>query len=198
MFIQAIRGRTSDAAGLQGKLEEWKERLRPGAEGFLGSTAGVADDGTAIMIARFESEEAARRNSDKPEQGVWWAETSKFFDGDPTFSDYTEVVTQREGGSDDAGFVQVIQGRAKDLKRARELDQEFEESGGRPDLIGTTTGYKDDGEFTTVAYFTSEKEAREGETQEMPPKMQEAMQEWMSLLENQTYIDLRDPWMTSK
>jgi hypothetical protein len=199
MFIQVIRGRTSDASGFKGKIDEWKERLMPDSIGYIGSTGGVADDGTAILVARFESEDAARQNSNRPEQDAWWAETSKYFDDDPTFADYTDVEIQKQGGSDDAGFVQVIQGRVKDLKRARELDEEFSDMGdARPDLIGSVTGYSSDGDFTTVAYFTSEKEAREGESKEMPPEMQEGMKEWMSLMDNPTYIDLRDPWLTTK
>ena len=35
---------------------------------------GMCDDGTFVALARFESAEAARRNSDRPEQGEWWAE----------------------------------------------------------------------------------------------------------------------------
>jgi len=198
MFIQVIRGRTSDPAGLKGKIDEWQERLMPESIGYLGSTAGVADDGTFIMSARFESEEAARRNSDRQEQGDWWEETSKYFDGEPTFSDYTDVVTQRKGGSDDAGFVQFIQGRVKDLARAKQLDEEFQDVGERPDLIGTITGYKDDGEFTTVAYFTNEAEARKGEAEEPSPEMKASMDEWMSLMETPSYVDIREPWMVTK
>jgi hypothetical protein len=198
MFMQVIRGHTNDPQGLKGKMDEWKERLMPGAIGYLGSTGGVADDGTAVLVARFDSVEAARENSNRPEQDAWWAEASKYFDDDPTFSDYTQIRTQRAGGSDDAGFVQLIQGRVKDTKRAQELDEEFGDMGGRPDLIGATTGYNDAGEFTTVAYFTSEAEAREGESQELPAEMQEGMKEWMELMDNPSYIDLRDPWLTSK
>jgi hypothetical protein len=198
VFIQVIRGHTSDPAGFKRRIDEWKQSLMPGSIGFIGSTGGVADDGTAVLSARFESAEAAKKNSDRAEQDAWWQETSKYFDEDPTFSDYTNVRTQRAGGSDDAGFVQVIQGRVKDPARAQQLDEEFEDVGGRPDMIGVTTGYTDDGDFTSVAYFKSEKEAREGEAQEPPPEMKKAMEEWMSLVESPTYIDIRDPWLITK
>jgi hypothetical protein len=198
MFIQVIRGHTSDPAGFKRRIDEWKSTLMPGSVGFIGSTGGVADDGTAVLSARFESEEAAKKNSDRPEQDAWWQETSKYFDEDPAFFDYTKVQTQRAGGSDDAGFVQIIQGRVKDVARAEQLDKEFEDVGGRPDLIGVTTGYGDSGDFTSIAYFTTEEEARAGESQEQPPEMQAGMEEWMSLMENPTYIDLRDPWLLTK
>ena len=29
-------------------------------------------DGRMVALVRFDSEEAARRNSDRPEQGAWW------------------------------------------------------------------------------------------------------------------------------
>jgi hypothetical protein len=198
MFIQVVRGHTNDPDGFKRRIDEWKDTLMPGSIGFIGSTSGIADDGTAVLSARFESEDAAKKNSDRPEQDAWWQETSKYFDEDPIFSNYTNVRIQRAGGSDDAGFVQVIQGRVKDVARAQELDKEFEDFGGRPDLIGTTTGYSDDGDFTSLAYFTSEEEARVGEKQEPPPEMKAGMEEWMSLMETPSYIDIRDPWLITK
>ena len=75
MVEQVIQGRTSDEAGLRAALDRWVEELAPGSIGWLGSTEGVTDDGTFIGVARFESAEAARRNSDRPEPGRWGAET---------------------------------------------------------------------------------------------------------------------------
>ncbi len=68
MFVQVIQGRAKDPAGLRKQFQAWDNELRPRATGFLGSTAGVSDDGEFIALARFESEEAARANSDSPEQ----------------------------------------------------------------------------------------------------------------------------------
>ena len=61
MFVQVIQGRTSDAQGLRAAVDRWHEELAPGAEGWLGSTGGVTEDGRAIAVVRFETEEAARR-----------------------------------------------------------------------------------------------------------------------------------------
>ncbi len=69
MFVQVITARTSDAAQVRAALDRWNEELAPGAEGWLGSTSGVTEDGRLVALARFESEEAAQRNSDRPEQG---------------------------------------------------------------------------------------------------------------------------------
>jgi hypothetical protein len=57
---------------------------------------------------RFDSAEVARRNSERPEQGAWWAETEKCFDGPVTFFDCPQVDVWMQGGSDDAGFVHVV------------------------------------------------------------------------------------------
>ena len=43
MFVQAFEGRVADQDGLRRQLERWMTELRPGAHGFLGSTAGVTD-----------------------------------------------------------------------------------------------------------------------------------------------------------
>ena len=196
MFIQVMQGKTGSADGMRRQLDRWEQELRPGAKGYLGATGGVSEDGTVIMLVRFESEEAARANSDRPEQGEWWNEASGAFDGEVTFRDCTEVETRLAGGSDEAGFVQVMQGRARDKNRLRELEEEFMPKLAelRPDIIGSVRAW--DGDFFTQAiYFTSEAEARKGESS--MPGGGDDLQEYTSLVEDLTYIDLKDPWLRS-
>lgn len=50
MFIQVITGATSDREGLLGQADRWQDELRPGATGYLGSTAGVTDDGEYLDL----------------------------------------------------------------------------------------------------------------------------------------------------
>ena len=119
MFVQVIMGKVSDAGALRAALDRWIRDLAPGAVGWLGSTSGVADDGTGITFARFASREAAQRNSERPEQHQWWMETSKLFSGEVTFHDCDDAMTWMDGGSDDAGFVQVMTGRVSDPQRAK-------------------------------------------------------------------------------
>jgi len=201
VFVQVFQGSVGDAAGVERALDDWVERLAPGAAGWLGSTAGVTDDGMFVGVARFASAEAARRNSDRPEQGEWWAATSKFFSGEVVFHDCSEVETARAGGSDEAGFVQVIQGRTTDVARLRELSAQFgmRLPSLRPDLLGFLVGIHDagGGMFTEVAYFTSEDGARHGERQEPPEEARELLEEEMSLMQDVTYFDLRRPWLHS-
>lgn len=199
MFIQAFQGPVADAEGLRRQLNAWLADLAPGAEGWLGTTAGVTDGGEFIAVVRFESQAAAQRNSDRPEQGQWWADTEPLFAGPVTFHDYTDTDLILDGGSDAAGFVQVIQGRVTDLARARalesELEPQLEES--RPDVIGGAVGWDDDGGFTQTVYFTSEAEAREGERRTEGEPASGAGAEWQTLVESARYLDLRDPWLWS-
>ena len=71
MFVQVIRGQVTDPEQVQAALDRWSLQLAAGAPGWLGTTAGVTGDGRFVALARFESEEAARRNSDRPEQDQW-------------------------------------------------------------------------------------------------------------------------------
>ena len=119
MFVQVIQGQVSDAGQARAALDRWVQELAPGAIGWLGSTAGVTEDGRFIELARFESEEAARRNSERPEQDQWWTETSKLFTGEATFRDSSDVTVDVNGDPDNARFVQVMQGRGSDPDRAR-------------------------------------------------------------------------------
>ncbi|HET6394968.1 MAG TPA: hypothetical protein VFG13_19230 [Blastococcus sp.] len=200
MFVQVIQGRTSDAEGLRAAMDRWMEELAPGAVGWLGSTGGVTDDGRAIVVARFESEEDARSNSDRPEQGAWWAGTEGLFDGGATFLDSTDVAVDLQGDPDRAGFVQVMRGRTRDPERARQLMSQDPEQWAafRPDVLGTLEIRHDDGAYTVVLWFTSEAEAREGERKEVPLELRASMEEMGKLAIGDTeYLDLRTPLIRS-
>ena len=97
MFAQIIRGKVSDPDAVRPVVDRWMNELGPTATGWLGSTSGATDDGQLFVLVRFESEEAARANSDKPEQGAWWAEMEKLFDGEATFQDSNDVQVDTSG-----------------------------------------------------------------------------------------------------
>ena len=126
MFVQLIEGRTTDAEGLKRQGDRWQAEVRPGAIGYLGVTSGVTDDGRSIAIVRFESEEAARANSERPEQSAWWADTAKFFEGDVDFTESSDVTEFLGGGSDEAGFVQVMKVTGVDRAQVERLDASFD------------------------------------------------------------------------
>ena len=198
MFVQVIKGRVADPARVKAALDRWAEELAPGAEGWLGTTAGVTEDGRFIAAARFESEDAARRNSDRPEQDRWWSETSRLFDGEPSFSDSSEVDVDTNGDPATATFVQVMQGRTSDPERARRMmaDDSTDWRSFRPDMLGSVAAGHDGGAYTMVMWFTSEAEAREGERKEPPPELKAQMEEMGSLSVGEPeFFDLKDPWM---
>jgi len=193
MLVQVIEGKLKDADLLNRQVERWRQEIKPGAKGYLGSTSGVAADGRSIAVIRFESEADARANSERAEQGAWWNETSKAFDGDPSFTESSDTDLLLGGGSNDAGFVQVMKGKAKNAAALRTWSKEHEGhlKEIRPDLIGGLDIYQPDGSFISVAYFTSEAEARKNE-QKMgeDPLMGEYMSHMAGEME---FLDITDP-----
>ena len=138
MFVQVIQGKVSDERQLRRCMDRWAEELQPGATGYLGSTSGIREDGMFILLVRFESHEAAVRNSERPEQGAWWAETEQCFDGPVSFMDCPDPMEWLGGGSDDAGFVQIMEGHTTDSDRLRELLTQSSDRlhSVRPEIIG--------------------------------------------------------------
>lgn len=200
MFVQVIRGRATSPEQVHAALDRWSGQLAAGAEGWLGSTAGVTRDGRFVALARFESAEAARRNSDRPEQGQWWAQTAELFTGEVTFRDSSDVTVDVPGDPDQAGFVQVMQGRASDLGRARELmaQNPDEWAAFRPDVIGSVTVGHQGGAYTLAFYFSSERAAREGERKEPPAQLKALMEELNQLnIGEPEFLDLTQPWLYS-
>jgi len=200
MFVQIIQAQTSDPAGVKAAVDRWRTDLAPGATGWLGSTGGVTDDGTMIAMVRFESEEAARRNSDRPEQGQWWSQMSELLTSDPTFTESDDVVLDLVGDPNQAHFVQVMKGHGSDPQRARELmGQHHDEwAAFRPDVLGSVVAMDESGDYTMAMYFTTEAEARAGEKKQPPPELKAEMDEMMSLNQGPPeFYDLKHPWMTS-
>jgi quinol monooxygenase YgiN len=196
MFVQVIKGRTNDAEGLQRQADRWMAEVRPDAVGYLGGTFGIADDGTFIVIARFEDESAATANSQRAEQQAWWETTAAYIDGEPTFRESSDVTTMFEGGSDDAGFVQVMEGTVTDRAKAEAWetpDMLAQLRAARPDLIGGLRVWLADGAFVEAAYFTSEEEARKGESS---ADFTGPQQEYTELFGEMTFTDLRHPQLS--
>jgi hypothetical protein len=200
VFVQVIQGQVADAGQVRAALDRWAAEVAPGAVGWLGSTAGVTEDGRFIALARFESEEAARRNSGRSEQDRWWAETSRLFSGEATFKDSSDVAVDLVGEPDEAGFVQVMQGRTSDPDRARELmaEDSTDWASFRPDILGSVAVGHEGGAYTMAIYFTSEAEAREGERREPPPELRAEMEEMDALSVGEPeFFDLKEPWLYS-
>ena len=196
MFIQAITGTVTDVDTMQRLADRWQAELRPGAIGYLGTTEGLTDDNRFVVLARFESAEAAARNSALPAQDAWWQEMAKVTDN-VVVHDCSRVATLFGGGKDDAGFVQVMQGRIKDRAKADEFFARTAEAekvlgGARPDVIGEVVAFHDDGDtYTDAVYFSSEAEARANESKPLPPEAQEMMDDMDAAIEITEFLDLR-------
>jgi hypothetical protein len=198
MFVQVISGRVKDLAGIERLDERWHDELRPGATGFLGSTTGATPDGRFFAASRWESADAASANSGRPEQDAWWSEMQQFV-SDVDFHDCNRVMLLGGGGSDAAGFVQVMQGHVDDpgnIDRLESLfgDQEDVMKEARPDILGEVIAVHDDGNgYSNLVYFTSEADARANEGKELPPAAAAMLEEAMKLAPIDAYFDLTEP-----
>ena len=199
MFIQVIQAKVSDEAGLRAELDRWMEELGPGATGYLGTTAGITEDGRFIALARFESAEAAQANSERPEQGAWFADVEKHFDGPADFLNSERVVEFLDGGSDDAGFVQIMRGQSDDVRRMHDVLSAHDDAlrEGRPEIIGGLMVEAEGGRYVDAIYFRSEDAAREGEGKEPPEEIRGELDEGWKLMGDVTYFDLKDPILRS-
>jgi len=185
MFIQVTQGRATNPPGIRRDLGRWRRQLAAGADGWLGSTTGITEDGWSLSVIRFASEDHARRNGERPEQREWWRDASQHL-ARVVFHDARKVHTYLDGGSDAAGFVQIIQGRTDDMARMASLRDHRE----APHILGRTLAEHDDrpGEFTQTTYFSSEQDARRAEQE--PSELR-------SLMTNLRSFDLRDPQLLS-
>lgn len=199
MFIQVIQGQCKDPDGVRRLTEEWRERMAPTVVGWLGGTYGITDDDRFVGVVRFESREAAARSAATPEQAAWLDRLRDCFDGELMFHDCDNAMMFLGGGSDEAGFVQVIQGRVTDADRFRHMFEEpmdlLHEH--RPEIIGGTVAVDKDGYFTETVAFRTEAEAREGEKKEMPEEIRREMERDMALTQDVVYLDLHRPWFAS-
>jgi len=193
MFIQVFHGALSDPGLWARQVDKWRAEIRPLTTGFLGFTTGTTRDGHMITVVRFDSAETAGADSSLPEQGAWFEETSKAFAGPIEFHDCPDVDVLLGGGSDRAGFVQVMRGRAKDPAEMRRVQHEIEAELERirPDLLGATIGWESGGEFIQASYFTSENEAR---TNEKAMADNPLFQRFMAQIDGGlTFYDLAEP-----
>jgi hypothetical protein len=193
MFVQIIEGRTSDPEALVAQGDAWDRDVRPGAIGYLGVTAGVTADGRTIAIVRFEDEASARANAARPEQTAWFEGMAKLYDGEPTFTESSDVTLWLDGGSDDAGFVQVMRSSGVDRAQIEKMDEAFESHTHlRPDLLGGIRIWTGPDSCVDVAYFTNEADARKGEQAEMPEELMKVMAEFEGTGTTE-YFDLPEP-----
>jgi hypothetical protein len=196
VFIQVMQGRALDPPGIRRELNRWHRQLATDADGWLGATAGVTEDGWSIVVMHFDSEQQAHRNSDRPEHRAWWREAAQHL-GEVAFHDAPTVRLFGDGRSDRAGYVQVIQGHIDDLERMASLGGDQEEVLAReaPHILGVTVAEHADrpGDFTQILYFTSEQDARRFEVEPLTDADESAQEERRGLMTDLRSFDLREP-----
>jgi hypothetical protein len=192
MFVQIIKGKTTNPEAMMALGEKWQQELRPGATGYLGSTIGAASDGTFFAAIQFTDDVAAKANSERPEQDAFFKEMSQYIDGEPAFRESSDTSLLFDGPSDKATFVQVMESTCKDRAKAEAMESgEMLDAlrAARPDLLGGLRVWDGD-QAVEVAYFTSEADARTGESSSDFGGTQE---EFMSLYDNMTFTDIPNP-----
>jgi hypothetical protein len=116
-------------------------------------------------------------------------------DGPVEFHDCDDVMLFMDGGSDQAGFVQVIEGKVDDPGRIKAMLADttmLHEM--RPEIIGGTLAIEADGSFIETIAFRDEDSAREGEKTPPPP---EVASELESMMVGARFYDLHHPWFES-
>jgi hypothetical protein len=196
MFIQLMQGRVQDAAGARREVERWSGALGVDAPGWLGLTAGVTDGGEFVAVLRFDGEPAATANDERPEMAAWRASLERCLSGPVRLGRCPYVRVIKGGGSDQAGFVRIVQGRVIDARRLAALQSEVERALERDaHVVGIIVAdHGDGGRFTEVTYFTSERAARTAE-REMPVDRAVQLGMVRSYMENLELLELPAPWL---
>lgn len=197
MFIQMVQGRCSRQDEMRALVDDWSAMMadRPG---WLGGTYGFTDDGRFLGVVRFESSQACKESASQPDAGLWWASAASLCDGPCEIHESEDVTMMLDGGSDDAGFVQVMKGRVGDADRMRHLVSDEMSSmlhEARPEILGATMAIEADGHFVETIAFTDEASARRGEQLDMPADVRD---ELMTAMADVEYVDLHQPWFASR
>jgi hypothetical protein len=115
------------------------------------------------------------------------------FETPPTIDESADVQLLLGGGSDDAGFVQVVRAAAPDRSGIETLmtaERIAEVQRTRPDLIGSIRLWLADGSFVEAAYFTGESAAR---TAEQSADFEAAESPFADAYGPMTFVDLPGP-----
>jgi hypothetical protein len=197
VFIQMVEGNSSRQGEMRDLVDGWCGQMadRPG---WLGGTYGFTDDGRFVGVVRFDSRTACAESSTGEEAAMWWAGAEALFDGRCRIHESEDVSMMFDGGSDSAGFVQVMRGRVGDADKFRHITSDTQMTSmlheARPEIIGATLAMEADGTFVETIAFTDEDSARKGEQLDMP---QDVRDELMAAMSDVEYLDLHQPWFAT-
>jgi hypothetical protein len=195
MYTRVIEGQSVAKPLLHNAWDQLGDELRKG-EGFLGSTGGVDRLTHFISEFRFESEESARTLMVQPRAELWYEEIIAHTT-ELDIRDTSEVDILLPRGSGGVGFVQFITGKTTDRERMKATNRAMQDilRAERPEVLGATIAWHPDDRFTETVYFTSERDARAGESREFPGGVTGLFGQLMQLLSEVAFVDLRDPWL---
>lgn|GEM_PF-199387 len=189
MFVQVVRAPAVDPTPLLEQVARLPAMLSTDPAGFLGLSAGISDDGDFVAVARFT----------QPGGGGWWAALEPWLAGPADVRASSDVELLLGGGSDQAGFVEVIEGRTSDRARFMELERQLEPrlAADRPDFLGSQIVWWTDGSWLEVAYFTSEDDVRAGDALPVAPEVEELTAAWEDVARPSAQSDLADPYLST-
>jgi len=197
MFVQMVQGDCARHAAMRTLVEDWCTDIAD-QHGWLGGTYGFTDDGRFVGIARFTNAETCIAAAQRPGAAAFWAEAIELLDGPLEIHQSDDVTLMFDGGSDEAGFIQVLTGQLRDPAQMRYLlaDQDMTAMlhATRPEILGATLAIGQDGTFTETVAFTDEALARQGETVRMPEQVRRTLDDAVGQVE---YLDLRNPWFAT-
>ena len=198
MFVWVLEAKADDPGQVGRQLGRWTREFGD-TPGYLGATGGVTDDSRFLLFVRWESEQAANELLTRPEHRAWYDEFQRGFDGAVEFAETDDVTTHLAGGSDEAGFVQAIKVSGVDRQRFQAADQELEHLAPdfRPDLIGGLRVWTAPDGFVEANYFTSEHDARTGESKAPPPELSARLEDFMAMMRDAEYFDFTEPFLHS-
>jgi hypothetical protein len=198
MFIQIVQGTCTSRREMRELTDAWCGDVAD-QEGWLGGTYGFTDDDRFVGVVRFTDGLACVRAANRPGASWYWARALELFDNSCEIHASDDITMMFTGGTDDASFVQVLQGRLRNAEKLRRLltDQQMTTMlhEARPEILGATLAIEADGTFTETVSFTDEFLARRGESIAMPEQVTAALHDAIIELE---YLDLREPWFASR
>jgi hypothetical protein len=173
MYIQMVTGRCSRPDEMRQLVDGWCAQMAD-QPGWLGGTYGFTDDQRIVGVVRLESADACKEACARPDAAMWWAAAEAMFDGGCQIHESEDVSIMLQGGSDDAGFVQVMCGRVSDAEKFKHLMRDQQMTSmlheARPEIIGATLA------------------------QDMPEEVRSDLESSMADVE---YLDLHHPWFAS-
>ncbi len=198
MFLQLHVGPVTDGDRLRRQWERWRAELGPAADGWLGSTAGLAGN-QAVLVHLFTSGEVAAAAARRPDHQAWWSATEATLAEPVTTLETAEVTVQHLPEPGSAGFVQVMVASVPDRAGLEQVEAEIAPAfvAFRPDFLGGYRAWFPDDTLAAVDYFRSEADARAGESRPMPPALEAGFQRWMSFVHEPDWHDIADPWPAS-